>query len=52
MAKRKPLNDDEVIEYFKTHTLSNTCGYFKTKHKRILEILSKHGIEDHTPEER
>ena len=50
--KKAILDEKEVIEYFKTHTLSNTCGYFKTKHKRILEILSKHGIKDHTPEER
>lgn len=41
----------EIIEYYKTHSITNTGAHFKIKNFEVIKnILSKHGIPEHTKE--
>lgn len=49
--KKAELNELEVIEYYKTHSLAATIKYFKSSDPRILKILNDNNIPRHSPME-
>lgn len=51
MGKKVILNENEVIQYYKTHRLSDTVSHFHVKSNRIKEILIRNNISFHTKEE-
>lgn len=51
MPKKTEVNLFEFCEYFKTHTLADTCKYFHVNGRRGPELLRACGLENHTADE-
>lgn len=53
MPRRLILSEEfkqNVLEYYKTHTLTNTAKYFKLQNYKVKEILDEYNISEHSIE--